>query len=77
MQTRVQSDRKVIDDARLDPDLFVPPVSWDWYGHRWGHMHRMRVIWRYSKKTLIFVWVAVFILINVVGYRIIPWLLRS
>jgi len=77
MQTRVPSERKAIDDVRLDPGLFVPPVSWDWYGDRWGHPHRLRVIWRHSRKVFIFVWVAVFIIITVVGGIIIPMILRS
>lgn len=77
MQTRAQIDRKAVDEVKLDPDLFVPPVSWDWYGHRWGHPHRMRVIWRHSRRVFIFVCVAVFIIIIVVGRIIIPMILRA
>jgi len=67
MQTRIQSNRRVTDEVHLDPDLFQPRVSWDWY----GQPHRTMVVFRNSKLAYLFLVAAAFALIWVVGWAIV------
>lgn len=67
MQTRIQSNRRVTDEVHLDPDLFLPKVSWDWF----GQPHRTMVVFRNSELAFFFLVAAVFVLIWVVGWAIV------
>jgi hypothetical protein len=66
MQTRIQSNRRAVDEVHLDPDKFQSKVSWDF-----GQPHRTMVVFNHSKRVYFFLVVAAFVLIWVVGWAIV------
>lgn len=71
-QTRVQSKRKAIDEVQLDPDLFQPSSSLDWF----GQPHRTMVVfqnsWRIWLVMVMIVFFAIFFITTVIRLGLAP-----
>ena len=71
-QTRVQSRRRTVDEVQLDPELFQPSSSMDWF----GQPHRTMVIFQNSRfawfVTALIVFFAVFFITTVIILGLVP-----